>query len=186
MIPHGESLGFNTLLSRHMKKLIFFIVPLLLLSGPAWSADQKTRAALEKTYRTLVKAIHDRKFDTLLAIVHPDGIGGSDFTTSKDKLEKDLKDSNSYLQKVLYEGPNGIAEDLCEEQGRAPLSTSAFYKMFGDKYRISISELKKNEFYSIGALGKAGKDKQACEYFLLGMTFMKHKSGKYYLVSNFR
>ncbi len=152
----------------------------------AHAIDKTELVQLEKTYRDLIIAIHNKDLDKILSYVHPDGLGGADTSTPKAQIEQDLRDPSSYLTTALFDNSFEMAEELCDDQGRAPLSPYAFYEKFGDKFKVTTSVLKEGEYYSVASMAKNADDKRACQYFLFGLTFSKTKDGKFLLISNFR
>lgn len=168
-----------------MTRILIFV--LILLGSATVSADEKQDLAdLEKTYRQLLTAVHQKDYDSILSLVHKDGLGGADATTSRDQISKDLRNPGSYLRKALYAPIDDVAADLCEEQGRSPLSPAAFYSKFKDTYKVTTQVLKAGTFWSVGATARSDSNGERCQYFLHALTFMKEKDGKFYLVSNFR
>jgi len=165
---------------------IGIVIFLGLFAGTTQAVDSKDLAQLEKAYRNLIIAIHNKDLDTILSYVHPDGLGGADTSTPKSQIAQDLKEKASHLNTVLFDSDAEIAEELCSDQGRAPLSPFVFYQKFGDQYKVTTSVLKEGEYYSVAAMAKAEDDKRACQYFLFGLTFAKTKEGKFLLISNFR
>lgn len=167
----------------YVRVLIFNVLCLLAFGVNA--ADRAELALLEKTYRELIVAIHNKDLDKIMSFVHPDGLGGADTSTPKEDVDKDLHDPGSYLSTALFDNSLEMANELCDDQGRAPLSPYAFYEKFGDKYKVTTQVLKEGEYYSVGSTAKSS-DKNPCQYFLFGLTFAKTKEGKFLLISNFR
>lgn len=168
--------------------MIRILICLLALAGSqmATAGDKQDLAALEKTYRQLLAAVHQKDYQQILILVHKDGLGGADAMMTKQQIGKDLQDHRSDLRRALYAPMDDVAEELCEEQGRSPLSPAAFYRKFKDAFKVTTQVLEAGSFYSIGATARASSGGDSCQYFLHALTFMKEKDGKFYLVSTFR
>lgn len=160
---------------------IFLLLALALPPMLAWSQEVEN-SKLEKTYRSLIRALYHQDMDVVIKIVHKDGFGGSDMRITKEEIIAELKNDESDLRAALRRPVDEFSANLCKQSGEIAVSPTAFYGRYKEDYKVIITELVADKYYQVVAQGAPGAD--GCSYLLSGYIFIKEDDGKYYLASD--
>jgi hypothetical protein len=137
---------------------------------------------LEKTYRSLIRAIYHEDIDVIIKIVHKDGFGGSDLRIPKADIITELQNKDGDLRSALRSPVDEFSLELCKKSGEIAVSPTAFYARYKEDYKVVITELVVDKYYQVVAQGEPGA--QGCRYLISGYFFIKDEDGKYYLASD--
>ncbi len=166
-----------------MQRLLhLFLLTTLILTPLAVGSQEVENPKLEKTYRSLIRAIYHEDIEVILKIVHKDGFGGSDINISKDEIATELKNKDSDLRQGLRQPADEFLLQVCQQSGEIAVSPTEFYGRYKEDYAVVITELVVDKYYQVVARGAPGED--GCSYLISGYIFLQEDDGKYYLVSD--
>lgn len=164
-----------------LRHLFLSLTLLMLPPAVVWSQEVENEK-LEKTYRSLIRAIYHEDVEVIIKLIHKDGFGGSDMRIPKEDIITELNNKDGDLRTALRSPVDDFELELCKKSGEIAVSPSAFYTRYKEDYKVVITELVVDKYYQVVAEGDAGE--QGCRYLISGYFFIKDEDGKYYLASD--
>ena len=167
-----------------------FVSVLLATSGnfQAYAGDspggQEKLERLEKIARQMLRDIYSGSLHELEKLIRARGTMSTDFWVPRAEVVKDLNDKNSHVYKSLREELGEPQLKFCKKDGDTLASPYAFYKAYGEKYKIEI-EKRRITYMVIFLAGDAlvgGEAKIKCRLILNYATFREIR-GEFFIDS---